>query len=439
MITVQRWLGACALACLLLSPSLAVDPPAAAPDPQAGIGLLGEYYQGTNFETLVLTRRDAQVQFGWGEGSPDPRVWGDNFSIRWVGKLRPKFSETYTFSTGSDDESRMYVNGKPLYDYNARQGNIDLEAGKLYDITIEYVEHGGQASITFFWTSKSQPYGPVPSAALYPPILSGTIAFADNTAVPRSSLYAVGVDLVAKKITDMGAVEPSFSPDGRQLLYTSGNHANWVDPKTTKNTEIYLVNADGSKAQRMTNLWSPEAQPRYSPDGKKIVYTSRQNGNWEIYIMNAGGGRPTRLTNSTATESYPCFSPDSSQIVFQSDSTGRAELYLMNVDGTEMRPLTTDGGEMPAYSPDGTRIAFISSRDGNRELYLMKADGSEVTRLTKTEAAEIEPTFSPDGLDIAFVRKPDEWHGDVYLVAVNGSFERQITTLGHCFHPTWGR
>ncbi|MBC8472874.1 MAG: hypothetical protein H8D56_25715 [Planctomycetes bacterium] len=77
-----------------------------------GVGLRGDYYTGTNFDKLVLTRLDPQVDFPWGGSAPDPAVGGSNISVRWTGDFSAQFTETYTFYTISADGVRLWVNGK---------------------------------------------------------------------------------------------------------------------------------------------------------------------------------------------------------------------------------------------------------------------------------------------------------------------------------------
>jgi hypothetical protein len=135
-------------------------------------GLKGEYYSGTNFNTLVLTRTDATVDFSWGAGSPDPLVPADNFSVRWTGRVTPPQTGTYTFYTVTDDGVRLWVNGVLLVDKWVDQGptewsgSIALDAGKSYTIEMDYYEHASGAVAQLLWSSASVPKGVVPPAQL---------------------------------------------------------------------------------------------------------------------------------------------------------------------------------------------------------------------------------------------------------------------------------
>lgn len=144
-----------------------------APSVGDGIGLLGQYYSGQNFETLVLERTDPTVDFDWGTGSPGGGVPSNNFSVRWTGEVQPLYSETYTFEARADDGVRLWVNDVQLIDAWVDQspttytGTIALQAGVLYDIRYEYYENGGGAVAELRWESASQSREIVPADQLY--------------------------------------------------------------------------------------------------------------------------------------------------------------------------------------------------------------------------------------------------------------------------------
>jgi hypothetical protein len=143
-------------------------------DNDGGTGLKGEYYSGTNFNSLMLTRTDATVNFDWGTGSPDPALPADGFSVRWTGRVTASFSETYTFYTLTDDGARLWVNGELLVDRWTDQaatewsGSIALEAGKSYTLEMDFYDHLGGASAKLLWSSASTPKAPIPTTQLLP-------------------------------------------------------------------------------------------------------------------------------------------------------------------------------------------------------------------------------------------------------------------------------
>ncbi|UII24024.1 PA14 domain-containing protein [Fulvivirga ligni] len=138
-----------------------------------GDGLVGEYYNGMNFQNYVGSRVDPEINFNWGGGSPMEGVGIDTASIRWTGFIEPHYSETYTFYLTSDNGRRLWVNDslvidKWLDDWDITYtGQIALQAGEQYDIKIEYFENYGGANIKFEWSSDSQIRQIVPQSQLY--------------------------------------------------------------------------------------------------------------------------------------------------------------------------------------------------------------------------------------------------------------------------------
>lgn len=138
-----------------------------------GNGLTGTYFNGMNFEEAKLSRIDAAIDYNWGSGSPDPLINIDRNSIRWEGQIQPLFSENYTFHIRSDNGRRLWIDNvlvidKWINDYDIDYtGQIQLEAGRKYDIKIEYFEDFGGANIRFQWESPSQMLEVVPKSQLY--------------------------------------------------------------------------------------------------------------------------------------------------------------------------------------------------------------------------------------------------------------------------------
>ncbi|MCL6601675.1 MAG: glycosyl hydrolase [Paenibacillus sp.] len=139
-------------------------------------GLKGEYFNNANLTgTPVLNRSDNKIDFNWRGGSPGTGIGKDLFSVRWQGKIKPKYSEKYTFYSSSDDGVRVWVGDKLIIDsWNkqsgiTREGNITLNAGTLYNIKVEYFENHGDASMRLKWKSSHQKETIIPQNALFNP------------------------------------------------------------------------------------------------------------------------------------------------------------------------------------------------------------------------------------------------------------------------------
>ncbi len=250
----------------------------------------------------------------------------------------------------------------------------------------------------------------------------------------NSDIYVIAADGSAQaRLTIHPAFDnaPSWSPDGRQIAFTSGRA---VDPG-----EIYVMALDGSAQTRLTTNPALDDKSSWSPDGRQIAFMSDRDGNQEIYVMAADGSTPTRLTNDPAADADPSWSPDGARIAFVSNRSGTSQIYVMNTDGSGPTRLTNDGATdgAPSWSPDGGRIAFTSTRDGNEEIYVMAADGSAVTRLTNDPAADRDPTWSPDGQQIAFASNRGGSFG-IYVMGADGSLPTLLTTnAAGAQQPSW--
>ena len=144
-----------------------------------GGGLTGDYYSNhysTNAfsGSPTLTRIDSTVNFDWVNGSPDPSISVDQFTVRWTGDVQPLFSETYTFYTRTDDGVRLWISNRSMVDKWVDQsptewsGSTALAAGQRYTIRMEYYENGGGAVAQLSWSSPSTSKQIIPSSQLYP-------------------------------------------------------------------------------------------------------------------------------------------------------------------------------------------------------------------------------------------------------------------------------
>lgn len=206
------------------------------------------------------------------------------------------------------------------------------------------------------------------------------------------------------------------------------------------NVDIYVTDASGGSVTRLTTAALGDDGPSWSPDGKKIAFSSYRDGaQAEIYVMNADGTNQTRLTDF-ADEAFhpghPAWSPDGTRIAFTGTIDGQQEIYVMDRDGTNRIRLTTVAGNdySPDWSPDGTRIAFVSTRQTGTHLYVMNADGTGQTRLTNNDwGTNYGPSWSPDGARIAFTRYSDDEVSQIYIINTDGT---NLTALTHSSDST---
>jgi Tol biopolymer transport system component len=211
---------------------------------------------------------------------------------------------------------------------------------------------------------------------------------------------------------------PDWSPDGHRIAFESDR---------TGNAEIYVMNADGSKQQRLTRNPGCDTVPAWSPNGKKIAFASARTGKLQIYVMNPDGSKQQRVTQGAANNYLPRWAPDGRRIAFESDRSGTSQIYVMNADGSDQHPLTRHrASASPGWSPNGKKIAFASDRTGNAEIYVMNADGSDQHRLTRNQAHDDDPTWSPDGRRIAF-DSDRSGKSQIYIMNADGSNQHRLT------------
>ena len=192
------------------------------------------------------------------------------------------------------------------------------------------------------------------------------------------------------------------------------------------------MNADGSGLVRFGRP-AKEDHGKWSPDGRRIAYQHEFQENTDVYVMNANGSGKLRLTDGAARDGWPDWSPDGARIVFASERDGHREIYVMKADGTEQTRLTSSDRDNldPTSSPDGSRIAFNSERDGNSEIYVMQADGLRQTRLTQNAVSDERPDWFPDGQQILFSRYPEPTTAALWVMNSSGTNEKQLSLTGY--------
>jgi len=232
------------------------------------------------------------------------------------------------------------------------------------------------------------------------------IILSEETADRSGELRLLDLDtretsLVRK--TELPSTSTDWSPQGDLIAFYD---------RIQGNSEICAIRPDGSEFRNLTNDPSPDVGPSWSPDGKQLAFTSYRGdtrGAGQLYLMNADGTEPRPITPRKGWEGDPVWWPDGSRFVFvcdRNDAPGMGlDICEIGVDGTGERRILfhRDHDSHPVVSPDGDRIAFTASGGGNTEIYLMNSAGSGLIRLTRDPADDLWPEWTPDGKKLMFI------------------------------------
>ena len=174
------------------------------------------------------------------------------------------------------------------------------------------------------------------------------------------------------------AKSPAWSPGGDRIVLV--NHGSiFISSVDPFNPEVFQITHDqGSTA------------PTWSPDGKQIAFSSHLDGNWNIFAIDVDGRNRIRLTNDAADDERPDWSPDGSQIAFMSRHHGVWDFFVVDTETFVETKLTDSRGGYiePSWSPDGSKIAM-----GEGDIYVINADGTGLTNITNPPEYESSPDW----------------------------------------------
>ena len=247
------------------------------------------------------------------------------------------------------------------------------------------------------------------------------------------------------KVKSVGAVR--VAPDGKKVVFTVNSPVMAPD-KSEFVTQIWLANSDGGDPVQLTYAEKSSDNPRWSPDGKMLAFTSGRSGKTNLYVLRLAGGEAEQLTDVKSAVGNFAWSPDSNRIAFvlrdaptdeeEKGNKGKDDwkwidenvklnrLNVVNVQKDangkrDLRVLTKEGnieGDFD-WSPDGKTIVFTRTRTPkvdywpSADLFTVDVASGTVKALATTNAAESNPAFSPDGKSISFLVSddPPRWAG----------------------------
>jgi Tol biopolymer transport system component len=218
----------------------------------------------------------------------------------------------------------------------------------------------------------------------------------------------------------------AWSPDGKSLIFGASVGHGVV-------TYLWRVDAKGTSPPARIELAGRRvAEPAIAPAGNRMAFARRQ-GNQDIWRYTLGGVAEPFLTSSLI-EWHPRFSTDGKKVVFSSDRGGETfEIWVANADGSNPVPVTDRVGRYvgsPDWSPDGRWIAFdCQTKEGNWNIWVVETSGAGLRRVTSGPSDEHIPTWSRDGRSIYFDSNRTGRY-EIWRVAFAGGQPEQITANG---------
>ena len=186
---------------------------------------------------------------------------------------------------------------------------------------------------------------------------------------------------------------PEVSPDGTSITFTRGNPSNG-------NLQIMVMDRNSEDVGNIPQVFGWD--PTWSPDGKQILFASGSEGNVQLFTVNRNGEGLRQVTNLPAIRGRSDWSPDGQSIVTYVGPSWNREVYIMNSDGSNARQLTPSGGNSqgPSFSPDGKWVVFTAYFDKYRddhgcEIYIIRTDGTDLRRLTNNNYCDYQPRWGP--------------------------------------------
>jgi Tol biopolymer transport system component/DNA-binding winged helix-turn-helix (wHTH) protein len=255
----------------------------------------------------------------------------------------------------------------------------------------------------------------------------------ENTRLWRVPVSGSG-DASVIALAGDGAMLPALAPDGR-LAFTH----------TRQKISIWTLDlAAARKEEPRLRRWPASSNridrsPRFSPDGRRVVFVSNRTGAYQIWVANANGSGAFPLTSMrTLLVGSPSWSPDGSSILFDGTKTGHFEVYAISAAGGTPRLLMGSSGQdgVASFSRDGRWIYFTSNRTGEFQIWRMPAEGGEAVQWTHRGGRVSRE--SVDGQYLYFARPLPEGWASLWRMPTAGGEETQVleSVLGFSFDVT---
>jgi len=273
--------------------------------------------------------------------------------------------------------------------------------------------------------------------------LFGTHIYFVSTRTGNKEIWVMDPDgKNQRQITHLNflSIEPAVSPDGSKIAFTSYVH---------RNAGIFVFSVDQDRVRDLrfyNQSASVNSSPSFSPDGKQIIYSSSAPGSrcCRIFIANLDGTGFRAISSMVSIDTEPKINPKTgSEILFTSGRSGPQQVYKMNMDGADVERLSEGTGEAgnATWHPDGQIIAFAWTKGFAEQawnIFVMDVASKRPTQLTHGEGKNEQPTWAPDGVHLAFASTRTGRY-QIYTMTADGLHVQQLTTQGVNDRPFWGK
>jgi TolB protein len=233
------------------------------------------------------------------------------------------------------------------------------------------------------------------------------------------------------------SIQPAVSPDGTKIAFTS---------YLRSNPGIFVFSVDPVRDLRFYNQRaSVNSSPSFTPDGKQIIYSSSAPNDrcCRIFVANLDGSGLRPISSGAWIDTEPKVNPkNGNDIVFVSGRSGPQQIYRMNMDGADIERLTPGEGEAsnPSWHSGGQILAYAWTRGyatGNFNIFTMDVATRKYTQLTHSEGKNENPSWAPDGVHLVFMSTRGG-STQIWTMLADGTQPRQLTTQGTNLAPVWG-
>lgn len=285
------------------------------------------------------------------------------------------------------------VPGRDLAVMTNRAGNWDI-ATIAADGTVKLLTGDNTTTQEYFpsWSMDGKQLNFV-STRLKPDDLGPSQINADGTNLQNLTVVSAIFSLAQSGRFDW---EPAWSPNGKQLLWSSVRDLN---------LEQYLIDTNKpftmDNAKRLTNSGARDWFGAWSTDGASIVRSSDGSGSENIYLMDIATGKETLLAARDWDETRPVFSLDGKTVLYTSNQNdvlfkGELDFWVVptsGIDAAALDKMPFAGG--PAYTLDASQVAYMSNESGHWQVYVMNKDGSNKRRITPDDGDYVYPVWRP--------------------------------------------